>query len=71
MRDIRYFYSGVESSGSLFDTIFPEGSNEGSFFLGVSPTFSAIRSVYIGYRLKVWTTPGYIQKVRKIEFRIN
>lgn len=44
---------------------FPEGTNEGSFFLMFSSSNPVALQFGIGYRLKCWTTPGYIVNLRR------
>ena len=44
----------------------PEGSNEGSFYIVFSSNYTGnAQELGIGYRLKCWTTPGYIANLRR------
>lgn len=45
---------------------FPEGTNLGSFFIAFTSSNSSAHSIGVGYRLKCWTTPGYIVDLRRV-----
>lgn len=46
----------------------PEDSNVGNFYIGFDPDYSNMRTLGIGYQLKIYTSPGFVINVRKVAF---
>ena len=55
----------ISATENVHNMHLPAGSNEGSFYLTFDSYNTNTGAVGIGYRLKCWTTPGYVVNLRR------